>query len=104
MKKVNYKEKFERENFPAMALQLVDDKSKGRSITSKKKRRSSTTKPRKYEKLPVKELIPNIKFVEKNTLNEFLYPAHWFRTFIPESQKKEIQIARVCKNSAILQI
>ena len=78
-------------------LLLVDDKSKGRSSTSKKKRKSSATKLREYEKLQVKELIPNIKFVEKNTLNEFLYPAHWFRTFIPESQKKEIQIARVCK-------
>ena len=71
-----------------MALQLVDDKSKGRSSKSKKKRKSSITKPRKYEKLPAKELIPNFKFVEKNKLNEFLNPSDWFRAFIPESQKK----------------
>ena len=38
MKKFNYKEKFEREKFSAMALQLVDDKSKGRSSTSKKRK------------------------------------------------------------------
>ena len=71
-----------------MALKLVDDESKGRSSANKKKRKPSTTKPRKQEELPVKELIPDIKFVEKNKLNEFSHPTDWFCAFIQESPKK----------------
>ncbi len=73
-----------------MALQLVVNKSKGRSSTKKqvKKRKASTTKPRKYEKFPVKDLIFSFKFVEKNKQSGFLFPADCFYAFIPESSKK----------------
>ena len=91
MKKFNYQEKFSREKFAATALQLVVESTNKRASSTKKKRKASTSskKPeRKYEKLPVKTLIPNIKFVQKYHLDEFSHPADWFRAFIPESPRK----------------
>ena len=95
MKKYNYSEKFDREEFSAMALQLVVNETKPKvtpkkGASKKKRKKTSTTKlaSRKYEKQPIKTLIPNIKFVEKHHLNEFSSPADWFRAFIPESPKK----------------
>ena len=42
----------------------------------------------KYEKQPVKGLIPNLKFVEKYSLHAKSHPADWFRAFIPNSSNK----------------
>ena len=60
-RKFNDCEKFSREKFSTTALQLVIDESK--DTTTKKRRKNSCTSKRparKYEKLPVKTLIPNI--------------------------------------------
>ena len=91
MKKFNYVEKFEREEFSATALQLVDEcseKVNSKIKASKKRKATSTTTERKYDKLPIKDLIPNIKFVQKHHLNEHSHPADWYRAFIPEGPKK----------------
>ena len=95
MKKFNYLETFKREEFSATALQFVVDEcgEKVTSTTSKNasKKRKTTSTTRKYDTLPIKNLIPNIKFVEKHHLNELSHPADWHRAFIPECPKKEDQ-------------
>ena len=81
MKKFNYLEKFQREEISATALQLVVDECSEKVNTktkASKKRKATITTTRKYDKLPIEYLIPNIKFVEKHHLNEHSHPADWY--------------------------
>ena len=89
-KKFNYAEKFSRDAFVATALQFVQEGETEKGNNNKKRKRKSPEKKkeRKYEKRPIKKLIPNIKFTQKHHLNEFSNSAEWFRAFIPETQKK----------------
>ena len=91
-KKFNYAQNFRRNKFVGTALQLSNGKiSEDNNQTTKKRKRKqkpSNAKSRIYEKLPIKNLIPNIKFTEKHHLDEFSHPAAWFRSFIPEIPKK----------------
>ena len=43
---------------------------------------------KKYDKLPIKSLIPNLKFTAKHGLDEDSHPADWLQAFIPEHMKK----------------
>ena len=42
----------------------------------------------KYDKMPIKSLIPNLKFTAQYRLDEDSDPADWLRAFIPEHMKK----------------
>ena len=75
--KMNYSEKFQRELFNAVALQPVTEPASRRRQCKRKHNENI-----KYEKKPVKGLIPNIKFIERNSLHADSLPADWFRAFI----------------------
>ena len=84
MKKYNYSEKFYRDNFLAtvsknFSLTKLNQKLliRKEQVKRNEKYKYGTIKPAptKYEKLLIKNLIPNIKFVQKNHLNTFSNPA-----------------------------
>ena len=86
--KKNYSEKFVRNEFSAMALQPVKINAKNTKSKLNMKRKSVQTDKVKYEKQPVKNLLPNIKFLKKYRLDSESHPADWVRSFIPELQAK----------------
>ena len=86
--KKNYSEKFVRNEFSAMALQPVKINTKNTKSKLNMKRKSFQKDEVKYEKQPVKNLLPNIKFLEKHRLDSESHPADWVRSFIPELQAK----------------
>ena len=88
VKKKNYSEKFKRESFSAEALQPVHNPKKNSSKKSKEKKKRFQWDKVQYEKRQVKDLIPNMKFLEKHRLNDESHPADWLRAFIPELQPK----------------
>ena len=71
VKKRNYEQKFECEKFDAAALQLIPNDTKKQSTMKAKKGKNA------YDKLPIENLIPNLKFTEKHKLDENSLPAHW---------------------------
>ena len=64
MKKKNYSEKFVRNEFSAMALQPVKINTTDTKSKLNVKRKRFQKDKVKYEKQPVKNLLPNIKFLE----------------------------------------
>ena len=65
VKKFNYDKKFVREKFDAVALQLIENNTS----TKKKQNKSTIMKQglKKYDKMPIKSLIPNLKFTVQAT-------------------------------------
>ena len=82
VKKRNYERKFEREKFDAVALQLIPNDTKKQSTMKAKKGKKA------YDKLPIENLIPNLKFTERHKLDENSHPAHWLQAFVTEHMKK----------------
>ena len=61
-----------------------------KTIPVQKKKKSSILKQglKKYDKMPIKSLIPNLYFTAQHRLDEDSHPADWLRAFIPEHMKR----------------
>ena len=57
-------------------------------MISQKKRGKNKRSEIKYEKQPILDLVPKMKFVDRHRLNEDSHPADWVHAFIPEAPKK----------------
>ena len=67
---------------------VVNPSAQSSSTKASGKRSAIPNQNIKYEKQPVEDLIPNLKFILQNRLGRHSHPADWVCAFIPESQKK----------------